>query len=322
MNKIIHYILAMTTLFFIVSCDPQELDEILPPPEVPPTPSVVVFYSSRSPEIRARLTISRTSFYIDTTVEYVGASKEVLDPDLEVRLLIDDVDLGPFIPLGEERHRVFTHRLTLADAIQPGTQVDLIGSHPEFGEITSQQTMPNTIPPASIQYIDEVGVSAFPGSYYGAPLHALSISILDHPEPNYYQIGLFQDTFNLDEATGDTINALYTRWNLLEINNPFFRTISNETYFFSDEGFPGDSINFVLFAAGDINENTRLVLRSLTKEYYDYSVSLVVQRSFHQENIGQDLIGGYTTPIDVQGNIEGGVGIFCMAAEKWIPVDF
>ena len=78
----------------------------------------------------------------------------------------------------------------------------------------------------------------------------------------------------------------------------------------------------MLFAAGDINENTRLVLRSLTKEYYDYSVSLVTQLSFYKDNIAGDLIGGYTTPSDVQGNIEGGVGIFGMTAEEWIPVDF
>ena len=317
-------ILFVSILLLCHSCTRTLLDDYLEPPEVDPAMAIHVFCTDRSTKIGARLIISYSSFEYYDSVQWFQGTRQAVDAELDVRLYTNGDEVGTFELDTASQDHFFTHSLSLTDQVmEPGTVLELIGEHPVYGAIRSQQIMPQKVPLTQIKFIGNVGAFDKNIPYlFGKDLHAVKVTFQDPPEKNYYQVSVFEDSTEIDQETGDTVVSRGTRWRFIEIDDPSFNTRLYTTYFFSDESFNGKEFSFILKLVDEITPRTKIVFRNLTEEWYRYEISHIAFRKPYDDiEVSTALLDAYVQPSAVEGNIEGAYGVFGVGTEGWYEIE-
>lgn len=136
---------------------------------------------------------------------------------------------------------------------------------------------------------------------------------------NYYELELLRRSFLLDSQ--DTINdPIYYKVNNSSLLNEGFYYCSSGSMVFSDDIFNNQkytlTVNYITTNFGEF-VNLLVILRAVSKDYYDYKKSLAIHLA-SQEN---DIWDGIVEPSQVISNINGGYGIFAGYSEKVIVLN-
>ena len=134
---------------------------------------------------------------------------------------------------------------------------------------------------------------------------------------NYYEIVL-ERAYSITENCGE--GYIIDRAELSDINDPVFMNEANNPHVFTDELFNGETYSFdIKFGRNECvpeNYSLTLILRSITKEYYEYKKYLAK----HQDTQESDIWNGFAEPIQMISNIKGGLGIFTGYSEVRVDI--
>ena len=221
-----------------------------------------------------------------------------------VTLFRDGVKVGDLESL-DDTFRPFNYGYFNQGAIgSNGVEFEIKVVHPTLGEASAKSTMPNLVPIKEIEYKKDVRSGDF-----GDREDAVEITF-DDPlgVENYYEFALIQaDTFGSGEVF---INDLFTSFNDPNISEG----VKFNYYLLSDESFDGKEYKFRLFG-NDFSSGAIFVLwRSVSKSTYLYSKSVSDQLD------AQDL-GTFADPVSIFSNVENGLGVFGLKAERLYPLE-
>ena len=174
---------------------------------------------------------------------------------------------------------------------------------PAFGLVQVSQTMPVKPMVENATYEREGTID--PG---GSRVDELIVDIVDQ-EPgrtNYYGLNLFQVFYNIDPATGDTIQVSRGRV-YLDTNDPLLTYGTRYDLIFNDDIFSAGTYQARCFTYYSVDDNFDLevYLYQLTEDAFLYA------RSFEQY---QNAINNpFAEPVTVHSNVPDGYGIFSLA---------
>jgi hypothetical protein len=209
-------------------------------------------------------------------------------------------------------------------------------TYPGFQTLFSKTNIPKSV--AIDTCYEIVSAGYIENLYYSGNFSSTHVSFTDPLDSeNYYEIMVYRDfTRYLEAFPPDSNNEFRTypyriraSWTTDEVitKNGLDHSQSYRTHLFSDVGYNGKVINLtlnnldnMLFSDADIY----VVLYAVTKEYYEYKLSLVNQLYSRapialDEVTSSDFINPkfFKTISPVKGNIENGLGIFAgMSFEK------
>ena len=214
-------------------------------------------------------------------------------------------------------------------------------THPTLGNLTasSEVPIPQQILKATLDTSQVQPVPSFSDVPYN---YAITVRFDDPPGENFYSISLLERFVGYfsDDIDNDGDYEVWLQeaayWLTIQsdnpvVNNPFER--SRVELFFKDASFNGEQYEITAYLGSNINRNFYLrgsvleedgldrdgnvirfagdtvskityyvVLRTLTEEYYQYSVTQDLQ-AFVENN-------PFAQPVQVFDNVEGGLGIF------------
>ncbi len=211
------------------------------------------------------------------------------------------------IPYFEDQFSSFNH-------IEEGTEVVFVAgqeytlkvNHPDYEEATATVVVPNEVVPFRYDLEEDAGVDEF-----GGRSDRVTVEFNDPPgEENFYEISLFSIR---DFGNGD---FSYESHYIASLDFNLYESFYGASIL-SDETFNGQTYKVQL----DINryENngeeleTFLIWRSVTKEYFQFSRSVGLQRE------AEDF-GPFSEPVSIKSNFENGLGLFSINFEKVYPL--
>ncbi len=211
------------------------------------------------------------------------------------------------IPYVENQFSSFNH-------IEEGTQVvfesgqeyTLKVNHPDYEEATATVVVPNEVVPFRFDLEEDAGVDEF-----GSRSDRVTVEFNDPPgEENFYEISLFSIR---DFGNGD---FSYESHYITSLDFNLYESFYGASIL-SDETFNGQTYKVQL----DINryENngeeleTFLIWRSVTKDYFQFSRSVGLQRD-------SEDFGPFSEPVSIRSNFENGLGLFSINFEKVYPL--
>lgn len=189
---------------------------------------------------------------------------------------------------------------------ESGQEYTLKVDHPDYEEASATVVVPNEVIPFRFDLEEDAGIDE-----YGDRSDRVTVEFNDpSEEENFYEMALFTIR---DFGNGDvSFENHYISTLDLNLNDSF-----NGASVISDETFNGQTYKLQL----DINryENnvgefqTFLIWRSVTKDYYQYSQSVRLQRE------AEDF-GPFSEPVSIRSNFENGLGLFSINFEKVYPL--
>lgn len=311
--RLIHMFLLVA---IVLGCSHEELVMEIDPPDLEPIPTLICYYTEGQEDLLARYALNYSPYEFYDTLSFLRNSNQRVDPQSDLTLYIEDQMVGQFELLDTLYDRFYTHRLALDSAsIFTGNTLRIHGMSPEFGDIQASQTVPDPPTLSRVKGIGKIGTSDITG-YYGEELHGVEITLQDAPGEHFYQISIVKDTIDRRDST-----AIFETQRM-QIQNPLFVGFLYATYYLNDQTFENEDFSFVLAVVGQITENTKVVIRSLTKEWYRHDVAFITLATpFFESEITTSLLSSYREPIQVPGNVEGGLGFFGAAAENVYDID-
>jgi len=179
-----------------------------------------------------------------------------------------------------------------------GNAYEIKATHDQLGTASAEQTM--LTPPVLISAVfDEDG--GIPTDY-GYDLNAIDIVIDDPEGENFYEVIL----------VAEIENNIYSRY--IESNDINASEGLNQTILVDGASFDGKEYTLQIETDFDWEEGLRVIVRSISKDWFLYSKSLYDFRDT------QDF-GIFAEPVTVHTNLTNGLGVFAMGAESRIPVD-
>jgi len=307
--KLLKYIIGILMLGTFVSCE----DFFYTSVKVEPPPykkSIVVNMYITDNDSVLRASVSRN----------IGALEAVDKMDLllyDATVVVKDETgevLGVMDTITPEQGSVVNYSLVLDSAFGGnGKCFTLEITHPDFGRATATQIMPQKPLISHPVYKLNGGVDI-----NGDPFNQVSFILHDQAgEENFYQIKLLYKnkqegyTCPIDIDTDDPVYARSYDYTALLLQDKTFEGVDfpvklKAYYPDYDKGEEnGDIIN----QAGDIPGQIFVEIKGITKDYYLYARSL--QRAENAEEFGL-----FREPVPVYNNIENGLGIFGLCAER------
>jgi len=251
----------------------------------------------------------------DTTLKaLVNRSTAILENDnfdtrnLEnsnVRLFSGD-QLLTTIPYVENTSR-FNHFEDGANVVfEAGQTYTLKVDHPDYEEATATVVVPDEVVPFRMDLEEDAGVDE-----YGDRNDRVTVEFNDPPDvENFYEMALFSVR---DFGNGDfSVESHYINTLDLNLRESFFDAST-----LSDESFNGQTYKLQLDINRYENEGedvqTFLIWRSITKDYYQFSRSVILQ------NEAEDF-GPFSEPVTIKSNFENGLGLFSINFERVYPL--
>lgn len=181
----------------------------------------------------------------------------------------------------------------------PGDTISIHVSKAGFSNVYASSTVPSKVE------IDSCKLYPFSSEEEsGRPIHTFFMLFTDPAdEVNYYEV--------IAGAEIETLNPYIS----LMPHAPqaaSLRQYYKESLLFTDDGFNGEQFSFFAnfktdsWGGDDSDLKTGMTLRSVTKEYYEYKSSYIIQ----QNNLSFDQVLGTGEPSDVESNVVGGYGVF------------
>ncbi len=189
---------------------------------------------------------------------------------------------------------------------EAGQEYTLKVNHPDYEEATATVVVPDEVIPFRIDLEEDAVVDE-----YGNRNDRVTVEFNDPLEvENFYEMALFSIR---SLGNGDTFYESHFI-NTLDLNlrESFFEASS-----LSDEAFNGQTYKLQLDINRYENEGedlqTFLVWRSVTKDYYQFSRSVILQGD------AEDL-GPFSEPVTIKSNFENGLGLFSINFERVYPL--
>ena len=224
------------------------------------------------------------------------------------------VKIMDLLPLSADSNFVYT--APLSQKLQPGDTYEIRVSHPDFEPVRAVQTMPEPLS-AFTNAILSRGVTT---NQFGERLSELEVSFADAAGvADFYEINMY-GRYQYVQFTGFEPDGTPIYDTIQYLNRVYFETTFDpniqkglgESVLISDQLFDGKEYKFK-GQFYDYNENDSttvfyLDIRHTTPEYFNWS------RSYQARADNAD--NPFAEPVNVFNNLENGLGIFGLFAEK------
>lgn len=295
-------------IFFILislcSCEDffeQTLE--IDPPEHTDQLAISAFFNTNQSDTSLRVLVVRSTAILDNTDR---SSREIEGASIE---LFSEDQLLAVIPETEIERSGYNYQLSPSPVtFEEGKAYMLRVNHPDYEEATATIVVPQKIVPFAIELEEDGGVDEF-----GERVDRVTVEFNDPPEEeNYYEIALFSIvTFN--DGQGQYLQEHYI--NSLDFN-------LEESFFgarlLPDQSFNGKEykvlLDFNRFDEENTTQETFLIWRSVTRDYYQFA------RSVRQQGDAEDNFGPFAEPVTIKANFEGGLGLFSINVENIYPL--
>lgn len=218
------------------------------------------------------------------------------------------------LPLSADSAQVYAG--VLPAPLQAGQEYQIKVSHPDFEPVTATQVLPSPV-----EKVDNIVFKRqISNNEFGEPISQLEFNIADKAdEKNFYEFFLQVDNISKFlvgiEPDGTPIydSVSYTYTVPFDVTfDPNLREGLGNSQLLNDQFTNGQEYKFkgqfLDYQGPDQSQEFYLVVRTVTQEYYYWSKSYL-----QQSNAGGNPLA---EPISVYNNLENGLGIFGMYAEK------
>ncbi len=186
-----------------------------------------------------------------------------------------------------------------------GQEYTLRVNHPDYEEASATVVVPNEIVPFRFELEENAVIDEF-----GDRLDRVTVEFTD-PETaeNFYEIAVYSiRTFN-ENSYLESHYITSLDFNLEES--------LTDASILSDQTFNGQDyklqININRYESEEEALQTFLIWRSVTKDYYQFARSIILQRN------AEDF-GPFSEPVPVKSNFENGLGLFSINFERVYPL--
>lgn len=196
---------------------------------------------------------------------------------------------------------------------QDGATYRLEISAPDFETVFAEQKLPSIVELTDIKYSFQSGVTPD-----GNKADELSFEFQDPPtEEDYYGFTGSLVISGLDTFLMDSFHYSYDLY--LESYDPLLESGANDMLLFSDASFNGKKVKFTTYCncsnyGGQPGSKIVAQLTHITREKYLFLRSL--QQFYNADG------NPFAEPVNVQGNIEGGVGLFSLESVDTMQVGY
>ncbi len=187
----------------------------------------------------------------------------------------------------------------------PGQEYTLKVNHPDYEEASATAVVPNEVVPFRFELEEDAGIDEF-----GDRTDRVTVEFTDPTEEeNFYEVAVFS-VRNFDGNINFETHYLTS----LDFN---LEESLFDASLLSDETFNGQDyklqININRFQNEQEDIQTFLVWRSVTKDYYQFARSLILQRN-------SEDFGPFSEPVAIKSNFENGLGLFTINFERVYPL--
>lgn len=323
MNSIIKLVLIFSLFYGASSCTERFLPTALEPPDVDDLIVAQSFFSDRDSIIYASITVALNPFERhDTLGGLIDAAELIGDEQFTVQLLRNEIYEGNYNFIPDPKALGLRDRINFSipsPPINPNDQFEIVVSHPEYGTVSAYQSVPEFVPIQRIEYLGIVGssgIESFGNTYL--PLHGIRIEIADPAEEeNYYQISI-ADFFSQIDSTTNAPSSRSGSFHIESNNTELIglsKSFVNNTFYLSDKNFNGQSFSFIIMTTGELNPETRIMWRNISKAWYRYVISIINQSPESEFFRSSSLLSGYFQVTSQETNIIGGLGCFGASTE-------
>jgi hypothetical protein len=302
--KIKDLLLSTITLIVILITVGCETVITIDPPAYTPQLAIHGFASRDNPS-DFRLLVGQTTGIFDTTKILNDAIVSIEGPNgvsfpiaKEIQVVADTFFFSDTFFVFRYFPNSFNFELSQFE-VQAGQTYTLKASYPGLPDVTATQTIPATILPDSVVFVEIAGIDQF-----GDQISAVDIFWRD-------PVGVknFYKTRVLYEVSPDQFEGLW-----LESNDPS-ASKHNDAVTIADQIFDGESKRLrVTFYRDMFNSRrpTYIEWSCITEDTYLYGRSL--------NRYWESIDNPFVTPAQLYTNIKGGVGIFSLYKRNWIEI--
>lgn len=221
-----------------------------------------------------------------------------------VRLFTGD-ELLTTLPYEADQFQ-FNHREENTTVVfNPGQEYTLKVDHPDYEEASATIVVPKEIVPFRFELEEGAAVDEF-----GDRSDRVTVEFTDPAdEENYYEVAVYSIRNFNNDAYAESHYITSLDFNLEES--------LYDASILSDQTFNGQDYKLQITIDRFQNEGeelqTFLVWRSVTKDYYQFARSLILQRN-------SEDFGPFSEPVAIKSNFEKGLGLFSINFERIYPL--
>lgn len=188
---------------------------------------------------------------------------------------------------------------------QAGNTYKLEVEHPEYGISESTQVFPDRVPLDTVRFIENGGVDID-----GYEVSRVEIEFTDPGDSeNFYAVGLIFI---------DPVNGAYYYFDFISLDPLAEDDADYNDLLFPDQGFNGKKYQINLttdrFNADDIKRSGYVVFKTITEDYYQYSITL-------RSAVEDSDFAGFSEPALVHSNFQNGLGCFTLTQIDIYPLN-
>ena len=186
-----------------------------------------------------------------------------------------------------------------------GQEYTLKVNHPDYEESSATVVVPNEVVPFRFELEEDAGIDDF-----GSRTDRVTVEFTDPAEEeNFYELAVY---------------SIYTSDGRSYFENHYITSLDfnleeslYDASILSDQTFNGQDYKLQVNINRYENEGeeiqTFLVWRSVTKDYYQFARSIILQRN------AEDF-GPFSEPVPIKSNFENGLGLFTINFERVYPL--
>lgn len=219
--------------------------------------------------------------------------------------LFSGQELLTTLPYTENQFQ-FNHIEESTDVVfNAGQEYTLKVNHPDYEESSATIVVPNEVVPFRFELEEDAVFDEF-----GDRNDRVTVEFTDPvAEENFYEIAIF----SIRSFNG---NPSFENHYLTSLDFNVEESLSSASIL-SDETFNGQDyklqININRYQNEEEEIQTFLIWRSVTKDYYQFARSIILQRN------AEDF-GPFSEPVAVKSNFENGLGLFAISFERVYPL--